>query len=143
MADSENIDHMNMSSQKLSLKSIQSSTSMRSDRSMSTLDLTMRSPGRKRGSVRTLDVPFPGLPLGIDVESAISQKNLFVKGSNNPKIPIGSQIVKVAGVNVVDMDAPNIVKLIQTSPFPLMLSFQFRKKATTTEHAFAQEYCSS
>jgi len=128
MADSENIEHLNMSSQKLSLKSIKSSTSMRSDRSMSALDLTMRSPGRKRGSVRTLDVPFQGLPLGIDVESAISQKNLFVKGSNNPKIPIGSQIVKVAGVNVVDMDAPNIVKLIQTSPFPLILSFQFRKK---------------
>merc|ERR1719471_2192126 len=87
-----------------------------------------RSPGRKRGSVRTLDVVFEGLPLGIDVESAISQKNLFVKGSNNPKIPIGSQIVKVAGVGVIDMDAPNIVNLIQTSPFPLTLSFQFRKR---------------
>jgi len=87
-----------------------------------------KSPRRKRKSVRTFDVVFPGLPLGIDVESAISQKNLFVKGSNDPKIHIGSQIIAVAGHNVIDADAPDIVSLIQNSKFPLTISFMYKPK---------------
>ena len=53
------------------------------------------SKARKGGVAKIYPVEFAGLPLGIDVESAISQKNLFVKGSNDDRVIVGSQIIKV------------------------------------------------
>jgi hypothetical protein len=79
---------------------------------------------KRSSEVRLYDVEFAGMPLGIDVESAISQKNLFVKGSSDDRVQIGSQIVKVGGKDVVDWLAPQIVTLISRGEFPVMLTFR-------------------
>merc|ERR550532_3959452 len=102
----------------------------RANRGRSMLENFSRGPRKSSVRAKVYSIDFPGLPLGIDVESAISQRNLFVKGSNDARIHVGSQIISVAGTPCQDKEAPQIVNLIQTSGFPLTITFRYRPPAS-------------